>query len=95
MRLFYQELAAGKSKAASLRAAKLRFFDSGTLLAQPRYWALFILTGDGQQPVPPIVSWLWFAFPAVAAAAVSVLSRYSRKARRYRGVEEAPARARS
>ncbi len=84
MRLFYERLGRGDSKGESLRAAKLRFLDSGKDLAEPRYWAPFILTGDGQAPIPPAVSWLWFALPLPAAGAAIFLFRYYPRARRNR-----------
>ncbi len=52
MKLFYSALSRGKTKAQALRIAKLAFLHSGTELADPKYWAAFILTGDGADPVP-------------------------------------------
>ncbi len=67
MRLFYAQLAHGAAKAEALRSAKLSFLRSGSELAQPRYWAAFVLNGDGQSPVRPVLSWAW-----VIAAALLV-----------------------
>jgi CHAT domain-containing protein len=67
MQRFYQHLARGESKAEALRAVKLIFLHSGTELAQPAYWAAFVLNGDGRLPVQPVVSWVWFLAPAVLA----------------------------
>jgi tetratricopeptide (TPR) repeat protein len=76
MRLFYSHLARGETKAESLRAAKLNFLHSGTELALPEYWAAFVITGDAETPIRPVLSWMWFVVPAVAAAAlISFLSR--------------------
>ena len=61
MRLFYARLAHGDGKAEALRSAKLSFLRSGSELAQPRYWAAFVLNGDGQTPVRPVLSWVWIA----------------------------------
>ena len=57
MAQLYLELNRGKPKAEALRLAKLRFLNSGTALRHPRYWAAFILTGDGFSPIPPVLSW--------------------------------------
>src|SRR5256885_11020969 len=56
-RSLYFELNRGKPKAEALRLAKLRFLGSGTALRHPRYWAAFILTGDGPSPIPRVLSW--------------------------------------
>ncbi len=73
MGLFYEHLARGETKAGSLRAAKLSFLKSGTELAFPQYWAAFVLTGDGQAPIRPALSWAWFLAPAVALAMATFL----------------------
>ncbi|HEX3878389.1 MAG TPA: CHAT domain-containing protein [Bryobacteraceae bacterium] len=70
---FYARLGTGESKAESLRAAKLRFLNSGNELAQPKYWAPFILTGDGQQPIPPATSWATLIVAGVALLAIIIL----------------------
>ena len=57
MAQLYFELNRGKPKAEALRLAKLRFLRSGTALRHPRYWAAFILTGDGLSPIPQVLSW--------------------------------------
>ncbi|HTO96809.1 MAG TPA: CHAT domain-containing protein [Myxococcales bacterium] len=57
MAQLYFELNRGKPKAEALRLAKLRFLRSGTALGHPRYWAAFILTGDGSSPIPQVLSW--------------------------------------
>jgi len=57
MAQLYFELNRGKPKAEALRLAKLRFLRSGTALRHPRYWAAFILTGDGGTPIPQVYSW--------------------------------------
>src|SRR5258707_5186504 len=57
MAQLYYELNRGKPKAEALRLAKLRFLSSGTALQHPRYWAAFILTGEGFSPIPRVISW--------------------------------------
>lgn len=57
MEQLYFELNRGKPKAEALRVTKLRFLHSGTSLRHPRYWAAFILTGDGLSPIPRVLSW--------------------------------------
>jgi tetratricopeptide (TPR) repeat protein len=57
MKQLYYYLAQGKSKSEALRLAKLRFVQSGTMLANPRYWAAFVLNGDGWNPTQRIFPW--------------------------------------
>jgi hypothetical protein len=54
MRVFYHHLQRGTSRAEALRRAKLRFLERGV---HPHYWAAFVLTGDGLQPVSTAVRW--------------------------------------
>ena len=87
MRLFYEHLGRGETKAESLRAAKLTFLRSRTQLSLPKYWAAFVLTGDGQAPIRPLLSWSWFIGPAIAAALVTFLLYrccFHRNRRRFR-----------
>jgi tetratricopeptide (TPR) repeat protein len=67
MKQLYYELNRGEPKAQALRLAKLRFLRSGTQLAQPRFWAAFVLSGDGLTPIPRVLSW------STALAALGVL----------------------
>ncbi|HEY5678323.1 MAG TPA: CHAT domain-containing protein, partial [Myxococcales bacterium] len=67
MKQFYYELGRGEPKAQALRSAKLRFLRSGTELAQPRFWAAFVLSGDGLTPIARALSW------STALAALGVL----------------------
>jgi hypothetical protein len=67
MKQLYFYIAQGKPKAEALRLAKMRFLRSGTPLASPRYWAAFVLNGDGWNSVRRVIPW------NVLAAAVSVL----------------------
>lgn len=65
MKQFYYRLARGESKAEALRGAKLKFFHSGTYLSHPRYWAAFVLDGDGLAPLPAFLSWPVAIMPAL------------------------------
>ncbi len=69
MKQFYYELAQGQSKASALRSAKLRFLRSNSRLAEPRYWAAFILNGNGSAAVPRAIPWSY----CLAAAALVIL----------------------
>lgn len=57
MKQFYYALSRGETKAEALRTAKLRFLHSGSELAQSRYWAAFVLNGEGEIPIPWVLSW--------------------------------------
>jgi CHAT domain-containing protein len=52
-----------KPKAEALRLTKLEFLHSGTALSHPRYWAAFVLNGDGAEPVPAFVRWQELLIP--------------------------------
>ena len=69
-----------KSKAEALRLTKLEFLHSGTELSHPRYWAAFVLNGDGSEPVPRFIPWQVLAFPVpIIALAVFIYLRARRK----------------
>jgi len=72
MKQFYFYLSKGQSKAASLQQAKLKFVHSNSVLAEPRYWAAFVLYGEGRTPIPPVFSW-GRVLLAVAAGLAAVL----------------------
>src|SRR5262249_46827909 len=57
MKQFYYFLARGQSRAGALRSAKLELLHSNSALAHPRYWAAFILTGDGATGIPLAIPW--------------------------------------
>jgi tetratricopeptide (TPR) repeat protein len=57
MNQVYYSLARGAPKGEALQSAKLRFLHSGSALSSPRYWAAFILTGDGWHPTTRVVPW--------------------------------------
>jgi tetratricopeptide (TPR) repeat protein len=67
MKQLYYYLAQGKSKSEALRLAKLQFLRSNTMLANPRYWAAFVLNGDGWNPTRRFVPW------GVLAGAAAIL----------------------
>jgi CHAT domain-containing protein len=79
MARFYAGLAKGESKAAALRNTKLSFIHSGTTLADPRFWAAFVLYGNGQAPIRPVLSWLWLLVPAGIGLAAIMLKKSALK----------------
>ena len=69
-----------QSKAEALRLTKLEFLHSGTELSHPRYWAAFVLNGDGSEPVPRFIPWQVLALPVpIIALAVFLYVRARRK----------------
>lgn len=69
MRQFYDSLAHGATKAEALQTAKLEFLYSNSALSSPRYWAGFVLNGDGWEPTVRVVSWsaIFFGLSAILA----------------------------
>ncbi|MDR3701105.1 MAG: tetratricopeptide repeat protein [Candidatus Sulfopaludibacter sp.] len=61
LRRFYAELSSGKNKAEALRAARRASGPAG---------AAFILTGDGQLPTRPVLSWWWVVAAGFLASSV-------------------------
>ena len=57
MNEFYGSLRRGVPKAEALQAAKLHFLRSNSGMASPRYWAAFVLNGDGWAPTTRVVPW--------------------------------------
>lgn len=57
MRVFYHFLDGGHSRAEALRRAKVRLAESDGPLSHPHYWAAFVLTGEGLQPVSRAMHW--------------------------------------
>lgn len=72
MTQLYYFIAQGQSKAEALRSAKLRFLRSQTVLAQPRYWAAFVLNGDGWNPSRRIMPWSVLIAAAIALLALGI-----------------------
>src|SRR5215472_12553468 len=73
MKQFYYFLAQGQTKSEALRSAKLELLHTGSALANPRYWAAFVLTGSGLTPVPRPVSWSIVLFAGAAILALLAL----------------------
>ncbi|HYV65812.1 MAG TPA: CHAT domain-containing protein, partial [Myxococcales bacterium] len=67
MKQLYYDLGSREPKAEALRLAKLRFLRSGTALRHPRFWAAFVLNGDGLRPVPRPILWTGLLAPAALA----------------------------
>ena len=57
MKQFYFALARGDSGASALRQAKLQFLRSGLAWSHPRYWAGYVLNGDGRERLPRVIPW--------------------------------------
>jgi len=82
MKQFYSLLAHGATKAEALRAAKLQFFHSQSELANPRYWAAFVLNGDGWNSSRRVIPWSALIF--VVAAILGVVAVLLHRLRRSR-----------
>jgi hypothetical protein len=72
-----------KSKAEALRLAKLEFLHSKSALNHPKYWAAFVLNGDGAQPIARFVPWqaLLMPIPIFALLVLLVQALITRKHR--------------
>lgn len=57
MKQFYFALARGESKASALRQAKLQFLRSELAWSHPRYWAGYVLNGEGREPLARVAPW--------------------------------------
>ena len=77
MQTFYQHLVNRESKSEALRAAKLMFLRQAGPRAQPRYWAAFVLNGDGQMPIQPVFRWTWIV--AIALSISALVTAFSRR----------------
>jgi len=73
-----------KSKAEALRLTKLEFLRSGTELSHPRFWAAFVLNGDGTEPVPWFIPWQALLSPLLVVVAAALLWAQVRKRRKLR-----------
>jgi CHAT domain-containing protein len=76
---YYFLLKKHKSKSEALRLAKLEFLHSGTSLSHPRYWAAFVLNGDGTEPVPRFIPWQLLAMPIPIIALAVFFYWYMRR----------------
>ena len=82
MKQFYYFLSRGQSKAEALRSAKLRFWQSGGRWAAPRYWAAFVLNGDGGH-CARVLRWSWlFGIAGLTALAIGMFPRVRQLRRR-------------
>jgi CHAT domain-containing protein/tetratricopeptide (TPR) repeat protein len=73
-----------KSKSDALRLAKLRFLHSGTALSHPRYWAAFVLNGEGTAKIPTFLPWQAIVLPVPLAVLLAVVSWHLARASRTR-----------
>jgi CHAT domain-containing protein len=73
MQVFYHHLNRGEPRDEALRRAKLRFL-GGTTLANPHYWAAFVLTGDGLRPIPRAITWTMVIGTLIAVAVAGALA---------------------
>ena len=90
MAVFYHHLQAGATRDEALRRAKLRFLQSGTSLADPHYWAAFVLTGEGTYRVSRAVPWAYVIAAAaglagLAGIAIALVRQTRRRARASNG----------
>ena len=69
MKQFYFGLSRGEPEASALREAKLQFLRSSLAWSHPRYWAGYVLNGDGAARLPRVIPWSL----VVAAAAIGAL----------------------
>ncbi len=70
---YYLLLKKHKTKAEALRLTKLEFLRSGTELSHPRFWAAFVLNGDGASPAPRFISWQLLAAPLLVLVALALV----------------------
>ena len=81
MKQFYFALAQGQSEASALRRAKLAVLHSQLAWSHPRYWAGYVLNGDGRERLPRVVPWgvvvgaLLFCALAIATGAYRFVTR--------------------
>jgi len=91
MKQMYYYIAEGQTKAEALRLAKMQFLKSGTLLARPRYWAPFVLNGDGWNASRRVIPWSTLAGAVAVLLALVSLALWWGKRRFRRIATGAPA----
>jgi len=64
-----------KAKAEALRLAKLEFLHSRSALSHPRYWAAFVLNGDGAMPIARFIPWQALLMPIPILALLVLFAR--------------------
>jgi hypothetical protein len=79
---YYYLLKKRKTKAEALRLTKLDFLRAGGVLSHPRFWAAFVLNGEGREPVPRFIAWQAIAAPLLLLFAAVVVIVQVRKRRR-------------
>jgi tetratricopeptide (TPR) repeat protein len=77
MEMFYGNLGRGLARDEALRDVKLRFLQQGGERARPHVWAAFLLNGDADSPVRPVLSWLRVL--VIAAVAIALAGLYFRR----------------
>jgi len=70
---YYFLLKKHKSKAEALRLTKLEFLRSGSELSHPRFWAAFVLNGDGTASAPRFISWQGLFVPLLVLVALALV----------------------
>jgi CHAT domain-containing protein len=83
MQVFYHHLQRGVPRDEALRRAKLRFLEPGSDLADPHFWAAFVLTGDGLRPIPRAISWTLLTSISLVVLGLALVPvvRYQRRRR--------------
>ena len=89
MQVFYHHLQRGLPRDEALRRTKLRFLEPGSDLADPHFWAAFVLTGDGMRPIPRAISWKAIAATSVGLVALAFLPFGLYRRRRRAGARRA------
>jgi len=79
---YYYLLKKHKTKAEALRLTKLEFLRAGGELAHPKFWAAFVLNGEGREPVPRFLPWQAIVAPLLLVFATVVVIVQLRKRRR-------------
>jgi tetratricopeptide (TPR) repeat protein len=82
MRVFYYHLQHGTPRAEALRRTKLRFLQSPAPLNDPHYWAAFVLTGEGLQPVSTAIRWSSVAYAGAVVVLVAIAAILAMRKRR-------------
>jgi len=78
---YYYLLKKHKTKAEALRLTKLEFLHAGGELGHPKFWAAFVLNGEGREPVPRFLPWQAIIAPILLVFAVIVVAVQLRKRR--------------
>jgi CHAT domain-containing protein len=87
---YYFLLKKHQSKAEALRSAKLEFLHSGTELSHPRYWAAFVLNGEGSAPVPRFIPWQLLVIPIPVLALAIFLFFWLRRKKQLTATQPLP-----